>query len=920
MSDTASKAETSSPLPGRPEAADDQQTIVTGSPPIPCPAASDSADRILEGRVMPGDRMGNFELVEYVGGGGMGRVFRARDVKLGRTVALKILPPEQAVERDALQRFQNEAQSAARLDHENIARVYYVGEDRGLPYIVTEFVEGVNLRALVERAGPLPLAEAISYTLQIAEALAHADSRGVVHRDIKPSNVLIASEGRVKLIDLGLARVRQSAPAADDLTASGVTLGTFDYISPEQARDPRHADVRSDIYSLGCTLFFALAGQPPFPEGTVLQKLLQHQGDRPPDIRSFRPELPEELNRVLEKMMAKDPDRRYAGPGELVGDLLALAERVGLQPMSPTSRIWLRPPPPPPLSLLGRHLPWMMPVAALFCAVLLLNWYWSRQDDNARQPVETAKVDRAKGASVPNSLPLPKTASEKGRPVDLSPAELLDDPGFYFAPEEGNYYTPGSLADLKSPAAADAESAAPPPPGLTPKESPSQAVHAEERGDFRPGSNAPNKPSPTAAPRDEPSGGAPEQAEVLIVGDSAEEGNEYASLAAALASASDGDVIELRFNGPREERPIKLSNLQVTVRPGKGCRPLIVFRPDKINPVVYPRNMLTLSAGRLTLIDVAMELHVPRDLPADNWSLIETWGGQSLRLERCALTIRNASDQLTAYHPDAAFISARPAPDAGTSMEGAPAATPLASIELVDSIARGEAAFLRVVDLQPVHLLWDNGLLVVSESLLTAGGGQAAPKPDETLRIELRRLTAIVFGGLCRLTSTPSKPYQLTVQFVCLDDVFAAAPGAPLVEQDGVVSVEQSRQRFVWNGNRNYYQDVDVFWMTRNIDPDVPPESMSFETWKTYWGPSRENQPSRSPLPWKMYPGSDRPLHAHAPADYTLDYPAFDQRWEAAPGCRSGRLPALLAEPPIKRPSPNGYFRGSGSSHRSGRK
>ena len=198
-----------------------------------------------------------------------------------------------------------------------------------------EFVEGVNVRLLVEQKGPLPLAEAVSYTIQVAEALAHADARGVVHRDIKPSNVLITPEGRVKLIDMGLARLRNADPAGADLTPSGVTLGTFDYISPEQARDPRNADIRSDIYSLGCTLFFMLAGQPPFPEGTVLQKLLQHQGDEPPDVRQFRPDLPEELSRVLRKMMAKDPRHRYASSAELAVDLLALAEQIGLRPMSP---------------------------------------------------------------------------------------------------------------------------------------------------------------------------------------------------------------------------------------------------------------------------------------------------------------------------------------------------------------------------------------------------------------------------------------------------------------------------------------------------------------------------------------------------------------------------------------------------------
>ncbi len=353
----------------------DQPTVISNRPPIAAPLFSDSVYRIMEGRIMPGDHLGYFELVEYVGGGGMGRVFRAIDTRLDRTVALKILPPDQAVDPETLQRFQNEAQSCARLDHDNIARVYYVGEDRGIHFIVFEFVEGENLRKLLERKGPLPLGEAVSYTLQVAEALAHADARHVVHRDIKPSNVLITPTGFVKVIDMGLARMRQVNPVEGDLTASGVTLGTFDYIAPEQARDPRNADVRSDIYSLGCTFYFMLTGRPPFPEGTVLQKLLQHQGEPPPDVRQFRPDLPEAANRVLQKMMAKEPLRRYLDPGELVADLVLLAEQVGLQPVILSGSAWL-PMSPPKVSFFQRHLPWLVSVAALVCIVIMLDVFW----------------------------------------------------------------------------------------------------------------------------------------------------------------------------------------------------------------------------------------------------------------------------------------------------------------------------------------------------------------------------------------------------------------------------------------------------------------------------------------------------------------------------------------------------------------
>ena len=184
---------------------------------------------------------------------------------LNRDVAVKVLPRDQGTDEEIRRRFQNEAQSAARLDHENIARVYYVGEDRGLNYIVFEFIEGINLRDLVDQRGPLPLAEALSYTLQIAEALSHAFSRDVVHRDIKPSNVIITSGGRAKLVDMGLARLHQVAtrrqrPDRQRRHAGHVRL-YFARASPR----PALRDVRSDIYSLGCTLFFMLSGGRRFP-------------------------------------------------------------------------------------------------------------------------------------------------------------------------------------------------------------------------------------------------------------------------------------------------------------------------------------------------------------------------------------------------------------------------------------------------------------------------------------------------------------------------------------------------------------------------------------------------------------------------------------------------------------------------------
>lgn len=389
---------------------DTQATIITRAPPLAQYPLAGLHPRDL-GKLLEGQRLGHFDLHEYVGGGGMGAVFKALDTMLNRVVAVKVLSQEQSSDEETLRRFQNEAQSAARLDHENISRVFYVGEDRGWHYIVFEFIEGANLRDVVQNEGPLTLARAVSYTLQIADALTHASQRDVVHRDIKPSNVLITPDGRAKLVDMGLARLHQVEPVANDLTASGVTLGTFDYISPEQARDPRSADVRSDIYSLGCTLYFMLTGRPPFPDGTVLQKLLQHQGDQPRDPRTFRPELPEDLMKIMDRMLAKQPERRYSTPEELIAELTALAAKYGLEGASSSRLVW-----PSTVELQytfwERHLPWIAPLAALFLLVAILGFIWSRDDGlDVPPPIVPA-----------SNVPQPAADDGAANASDVSPA------------------------------------------------------------------------------------------------------------------------------------------------------------------------------------------------------------------------------------------------------------------------------------------------------------------------------------------------------------------------------------------------------------------------------------------------------------------------------------------------------------------
>jgi serine/threonine-protein kinase len=944
MSSAAQPVSDSAPTPRPAPIVGDQPTVISHRSPLPAPSTSDSAHRILEGRIMPGDHLGHFELLDYVGGGGMGRVFRASDTRLARIVALKVLSPEQAADSETVQRFQNEAQSAARLDHENIARVHYVGEDRGIHFIAFEFVEGVNMRVLVEQRGPLPLADAASYTLQVAEALAHADARSVVHRDIKPSNVIITPEGRVKLIDMGLARLRQLDSAAADLTASGVTLGTFDYISPEQARDPRNADTRSDIYSLGCTFFFMLTGRPPFLEGTVLQKLLQHQSEEPPDVRQFRPDLPEEANAILQKMLAKSPDDRYRNAGELAFDLLAITERLGIQPLMPGNRSWPMPI-EPPSSFWRRHLPWMGAVAAFLLIVMALQAFWtftaSRSDtpltpyliENPlpsvpsmpngaapRQAIKTPDKDRLRpkqGSLEQPEKGLPETTSTGSQgdaPVSTHVGDAIRNRAMLDGqPSVSNDTTLNSTAEQYF---RGRRLDTPQPVGRFPAMPSGGDVFPLDAGGFAAGPlhmpgasvSSPSSRGEQSARIDVNAASADSAAKhggVLVVGDQIGGENAFTSLAAACAAAHNGDVIELRYNGRREEKPLRMTNLRLTIRAGRGYLPSLVFRPRESDPVRSPRGMLALDSGRLVLANLSLEMIVPRDIPAESWSFLEIHGRQTVRMERCMLTIDNAGAQGAAYHPDVAFLRLLPPSDADSATSAAsPAESAPTTIELIDSIARGEAVFLRTESLQPVELSWTNGLMVTSESLLNASGGAKPPKTNDRVYLNLRHLTAVAGSGLFRLAASSTAPLQLPLELNCADNIFVGQAGVPLIQQEGVETPENQRQLVSWIGDLNLFDSIDVFWLVGRVGSTMPAARMDFGGWTSHWGPSLENQPMHSRLEWKRRPEPDCPPHLQTPADYLLsaehgENPAMGRASDGSDaGMQVGRLP--LASPPSR--------------------
>jgi serine/threonine-protein kinase len=820
-------------VPSEPSTPPDERTVISKASPeqpggtvVPAPSHEQS-------KLLAGERLGPYELIEFAGGGGMGAVFRARDTMLNREVAIKVLARDQAADEETLKRFKNEAQSAARLDHENIARVYFVGEDRGLNFIVFEFIEGQNVRQLVDRTGPLRLEDAVSYVLQIADALAHASARDVVHRDIKPSNILITAQGKAKVVDMGLARLHGIQPGTEDLTASGVTLGTFDYISPEQARDPRSADVRSDIYSLGCTFYFMLTGRPPFPEGTVLQKLLQHNSDDPIDPREYNPGLPEAVTTVLRKMLAKDPLRRYQQPAELIADLLHLGDQLGLG----RSEIRLASKWETTVdegSAWARFLPWFLPAALLLTVVLGMEWY-DRSTQQRRRDAEVAvdpPAPRRNGGATPGTAPRGSASGTNGAsisapgqavvPLRAGPTQVL--------PEDDSAGPSVATADVK-----------------------------------------PDNGGPPASRLPAPREG------VLVVSDEAEGAGRFTSLRAACNAAKNGDVVELCFDGERLERPLALNNLKVTVRAGDGFRPMLSFRPAETLAPNLPQAMITLAGGRLTLVGVEVEFVVPspQEMPVDCWTLFDLQDHEALSMDRCLLTVRNAGADGRAYHPDAAVFGTSAPPGAAAAMMNMPMpgadTTPRepTEVRLLNTMVRGEASLFRGSEPRPVSFNAVNLLAALSETIFVVRGGTMPPR-DADLRLDLRHVTAVGGAEFLKLAGGFEAPFLPPIQIHCYDSILATLGGAPLMAMDGVDAGADFQDTLEWDAERVFYEGyrADAFWQ---LTSPAGTKSLSFDDWQAHWGSQRERNNVWGGLRWDRAAPAAVEFHRARPDEYVLD-------------------------------------------------
>src|SRR4051795_7440120 len=277
-----------------------------------------------------------YELEELVGTGGMSSVYRAHDRLLDRKVALKILHQQYSFDEEYVERFRREARAVATLSHPNIVTVIDRGEHGGRQFIVFEYVDGENLKRLIERRGPAPVATALELAIQIAGGLSFAHQQGLVHRDVKPQNVLLNGDGQAKVTDFGIAR---SLDVQHGMTQTGTVLGTSDYIAPEQAQGQR-VDEHTDVYSLGVVLYELLTTEVPFPGENFVAVAMPHINEPPPPIRDRRPDVSPRVEAAIQKAMAKQPDERYESMAAFCRELEAnLQEAPGTVVMTPPPKV-----------------------------------------------------------------------------------------------------------------------------------------------------------------------------------------------------------------------------------------------------------------------------------------------------------------------------------------------------------------------------------------------------------------------------------------------------------------------------------------------------------------------------------------------------------------------------------------------------
>jgi serine/threonine protein kinase len=797
-------------------------------------------------RVLIGQALDHYRLHELIGGGGMGAVFRASDTRLDREVAVKVIP-NLGRDMETIRRFRVEAQSAAKLDHPHIARVYHVGETEAWSYIVFEYVEGINIRDLVIREGPLSIDDAVCYTVQVAEALQHASERSIVHRDIKPSNVLVTRDGFVKVVDMGLARTTTFEQSTRDLTASGVTLGTFDYISPEQARDPRSADVRSDLYSLGCTLYFMLTGQPPFAEGTAFQKLLMHSTQEPDDPTDFRDDLSLDLVAIIRKLMAKRPADRYQTAADLVSDLAFFAEEQRLPHARDLSGI-ITAPSVATRSLFDAVTPWLVGLI-----MVLGSTWWLYMQHRIGSAIEIPRdIVTTEQVLIEDGLPSVDVTAAKLIP-SLSPKTELNSAEAIVRPRTSTIERP-----MVGPATIDESNA-------------NSAMSA------RP-DNAENGGLATTTSTAQILCVQPfENLEARMAVDVAGEHRWFVgSLIEAIHEAERNTHVEeiwLDDDVWILDQPVVINRASLLIKSVSGRRARIEVRPLRPGTSTDPDSpsdpvvaSFSIPNHQLLFDDIDLAAYPPT-VGRGDYRFAVVGASGSVRLLRSTLTLMPGSSawQVAAFGEMATPSVSTDSPTDRNDQRLEPL-----QILLENVVVRGEGNLLDLKVARRTELSWQNGLLSVSGWFLDTGGATDQGRAAPTIRLDLGNVTVVAEKGFARIRQTTFGSLPVYLSRIAAGCAFLTGKGQPLVEHENDMdsasewSLKTLTERLDFRGNDNAY-DVSFGSLIRRRSADGVVTDLAFgDDLATFFS---ERAPEMS-IRWLGTVPPTRPWEQQTAADY----------------------------------------------------
>lgn len=887
------------PLSDRPLVADDENTVISAPEAsrgegTQEPAVNSAANDAIRNRLFPsnglqsgeeiGIRLAHFEITGRLGSGGMGAVFKATDLELSRDVALKVLNPASSNDPSLVARFRNEARACAQLNHDNIARVFWAGSQDGLYFIAYEFASGHTIRDLILEKGRVSPSDTINYAIQVTLALNHIAAAGIVHRDIKPSNIMLTDVGRVKVVDLGLAR-RDTTDSIGDITVAGTTLGTFDYIAPEQARDPRNADERSDIYSLGCTMYHMLTGRPPYPEGTALQKLLDHQGKSPPDPRTLNSGVPEELAAIMRKMMANNPDARYQAPGLLLNDLIQMAQLLGLKSVPAEGIVWRH------LGPLGNRQPlgavWVFVSVLLICLTAVILQQFNTTADNAgisaadledvgtrvdalppiarngNSAASNPGIDRS-GVSVPPPVVSPSSNPTNGSNPNPSVSAVTTN-----LPGSGSLL-PGTALPF-------------------PMTSPISSALASMGFHLSNGNGTSAMPPASTGP--------------FVLQRSNGALTSFRTLKAAVADARSGDVVLLQYSGYPDDLatqpPVRIVGMDLTIRAGDGCRPTLVFDGAPEGTVSAGQLISLRGNGKLSMLDIDLRFVIRDELAADRWSLFHCTGPNKIELTNVSIDCLNTEGQPASLFELASDVSGAET-GGSTSTE----------ILLTRVICRAESDGFRIASQARGRIQLRNCGLAFRGSMVDDRGDSSMTPARGSMELVMNHVTCLTSGPMLRMSDMdaqqPGGVPRLIPRIAISSEgsVFAAyGTGHSLMTTMGSSIVEDFEALVSWNGFNNLYDGFKSFWEIETAAMDFAVRRRDFLQWVRYWGDRTDSEETNGDLlpelawqngSWKTS-SSEQWLRNLTPSSFELNAALFIPGVTVLQRARDGFIPGVNA-------------------------